>query len=262
MSETITLAPFTDIQPAHVLPFYYDNQLVICDSGIAMRSILNVPDDVLDAFQLQFDEYRKMAATYKTRREQYLFELRDKLAKFAPSLFNKIGFRKARTSHKKVLEKFCDAIGDTIPKHYDRGFSAGTFNTTTKQNPELGKSHSPCPLPKTFKEVKKAMADVLGAEKMAVDLNEKVNFAWVAEAVRLGIAQEPNWRDAVEEELCEEYRAKHFVEGETVDFGECDTCNTWTVGERRCDCGNRRVNIGFWRYGPFPADFNMSVEAW
>lgn len=33
-------------------------------------------------------------------------------------------------------------------------------------------------------------------------------------------------------------------DGNTITFKQCDECDEWTVGERRCSCGNRRVYLG------------------
>jgi hypothetical protein len=32
-------------------------------------------------------------------------------------------------------------------------------------------------------------------------------------------------------------------EGTKYHFKECDTCSSWTVGDRRCSCGNRRIDL-------------------
>lgn len=50
---------------------------------------------------------------------------------------------------------------------------------------------------------------------------------------------------------------ENYSDGTEIDIGCCDNCDSWTVGERRCSCGNRRVDLtvegnildGFYVYG-------------
>lgn len=41
--------------------------------------------------------------------------------------------------------------------------------------------------------------------------------------------------------MADEIRNK--LEGETIEIDCCDECSHWTVGERRCSCGNRRISL-------------------
>lgn len=48
----------------------------------------------------------------------------------------------------------------------------------------------------------------------------------------------------VNEVAKDNYREKNFPEGETVELDhQCGMCSEYTVGERRCSCGNRRIYI-------------------
>lgn len=49
--------------------------------------------------------------------------------------------------------------------------------------------------------------------------------------------------------LHDEALAEQFPEGTSVCIDFCEGCDTWTVGERRCDCGNVRVYLE--SSGPF-----------
>ena len=41
-----------------------------------------------------------------------------------------------------------------------------------------------------------------------------------------------------------ESKIKEAIEKGTVySFDQCDSCSTWTAGENRCSCGNRRVDL-------------------
>ena len=37
--------------------------------------------------------------------------------------------------------------------------------------------------------------------------------------------------------------ASNFPDGTEVEHDQCNGCDTWTVGERRCFCGNRRMYL-------------------
>ena len=59
----------------------------------------------------------------------------------------------------------------------------------------------------------------------------------------------------------EAYCAENFADGDEIEISCCNECSTWTVGERRCSCGNVRVELaieacndkfiskGFYGYG-------------
>ena len=54
-------------------------------------------------------------------------------------------------------------------------------------------------------------------------------------------------RDAETEKAKDAYLAEFYPEGVEIDIDDnlCE-CATWTVGEHRCSCGNRRIylNVG------------------
>lgn len=47
----------------------------------------------------------------------------------------------------------------------------------------------------------------------------------------------------VDEHAKDAYLAKHFPPGTVIDQDSCDECSSYTMGERRCDCGNRRISV-------------------
>lgn len=48
----------------------------------------------------------------------------------------------------------------------------------------------------------------------------------------------------INEHMGDKYLNEHYKDGDEVDLDhECDYCNTYIVGENRCDCGNRRIYI-------------------
>ena len=48
-------------------------------------------------------------------------------------------------------------------------------------------------------------------------------------------------RDQVEKLYCTAYQKNQDRLGDSVDC-DCDECESYTMGEHRCDCGNRRIN--------------------
>jgi methylaspartate ammonia-lyase len=75
-------------------------------------------------------------------------------------------------------------------------------------------------------------------------------------AAKWGIKAETNAEliAMVTEKEIEHYRKA--MEGEVIDIKCCDYCNSWTVGENRCFCRNRRMYLtidgnivdGFYHY--------------
>jgi len=47
----------------------------------------------------------------------------------------------------------------------------------------------------------------------------------------------------VTEKKQEEWVKEHYPKGTEMTVNECDYCDTWEVGDRRCSCGNRRVYL-------------------
>ena len=47
----------------------------------------------------------------------------------------------------------------------------------------------------------------------------------------------------VDEHAKDAYLAKHFPPGTVIQQDCCDECSDYKMGERRCDCGNRRIDV-------------------
>ena len=73
----------------------------------------------------------------------------------------------------------------------------------------------------------------------------KVEFATAASlAGKYGIAlDDPNMVDKVKEADKAAWVKENHPDGSEMSFGSCDDCDRWTVGERRCSCGGRRVYL-------------------
>lgn len=62
-----------------------------------------------------------------------------------------------------------------------------------------------------------------------------------------------------EENRREKYIADNYPNGTIMDHSYCDNCSDWTIGERRCSCGNRRMNLVV--EGKYP-DYYAYAEAY
>lgn len=47
----------------------------------------------------------------------------------------------------------------------------------------------------------------------------------------------------VDEHAKESYLKEHFPTGKVIDHNACEYCSEYTMGERRCNCGNRRISV-------------------
>lgn len=54
---------------------------------------------------------------------------------------------------------------------------------------------------------------------------------------------------AVNDRSREKWIDENYPEGTEMDIKCCDECSTWTVGERHCECGNRRIDLCVERMG-------------
>lgn len=90
--------------------------------------------------------------------------------------------------------------------------------------------------------------------KLEREQRSKADFAKAAAlASTYGISlDDPDLYNKVVAADREAFREKNYPEGTDVDHSCCDTCSSWTVGDHRCSCGNRRMsltiegNIGNW----------------
>jgi len=49
--------------------------------------------------------------------------------------------------------------------------------------------------------------------------------------------------DIAEAHEKDKWVAENYPDGKTIKHSCCDNCSEWTVGEHRCSCGNRRMNL-------------------
>lgn len=64
----------------------------------------------------------------------------------------------------------------------------------------------------------------------------------------------------VQQHAHEAYMTEHLPTGTDMHFDECDNCSDYTMGDRRCECGNRRVEVLV--QGDILEGFHHTAVAW
>lgn len=93
----------------------------------------------------------------------------------------------------------------------------------------------------------------LGAHRQQKEWQEKQDHSSNEEAILLSMASQlgvdPSGYDstkaflqAIRDTAEVAWAAKHYPEGTEMDMDQCD-CGSWTVGDGRCSCGNRRMYL-------------------
>ena len=212
---------------------------------ILSEDMLSVSDEELDALMAEWDEVEKqhkMAIQYN----------RDLLAQAVPQ-----------------LEAFCKMLGFGTYKKSKYGKLLGEYKEfkmlrnalekkirtwASNDKPSAyeyvldGERRNPGRSCSTLKEmVAYARKDKEQKEKMELRLNklyqESVKFLANKEIEMdgLSVKQIISKADGLARDA---WIASNFPDGETVDVDDniCE-CETWTVGDRRCSCGNRRLEL-------------------
>lgn len=65
--------------------------------------------------------------------------------------------------------------------------------------------------------------------------------------------------NAAENDRRRKWISENYPDGTTMDHSYCDNCSDWTIGERRCSCGNRRMSLTV--EGKYP-DYYAYAEAY
>lgn len=98
--------------------------------------------------------------------------------------------------------------------------------------------------------LQEAIDRVAGIEKQAADRrksDDETTIYWLSQAskypelVASDFASVADYVSAIREASREAFAAT--LDGEEISISCCSECSSWTVGERRCSCGNRRVSL-------------------
>lgn len=139
--------------------------------------------------------------------------------------------------NKKSVKVTCDWVGEindqiSINDGYD-SFVSG-IDSNLKQVKEEAKKYL-IEIAKTEREQERKIQESKGLVEAITYLKEQ-NISVD------GLTPE-HIRDLAENDRREKWISAHFPNGTEMDHSCCDNCSDWTVGERRCSCGNRRMNL-------------------
>lgn len=140
-------------------------------------------------------------------------------------------------SNKKNVKVTCDWVGEInsqIP--ISDGYDSFVSQVNTR-------------LTKVKDEAKKYLLEITKTEQEqerkiqeSKDLVEAITYLKEQEVSVDGLT--PNQIiNVAEENRREKYIAENYPDGTTMDHSCCDNCSDWEIGERRCVCGNRRMNL-------------------
>jgi hypothetical protein len=163
----------------------------------------------------------------------------------AEAFFKRLGLDTYKTSpHGKRIGEYAEfkAVLKAIDSKYNQ-VSVATDRPTFFTMKAHGDEYRACttlPLVQFVKEARRHY------EQKAKRENEhRAEFALAATlAGKYGISlDDANLVEKVCEADREAWAKAHYPDGTNMHFDECDDCNSWTVGEHRCSCGNRRVYL-------------------
>lgn len=224
-------------------------QVVGWDSHSLLESILKCSDTDIENLEKEWNiteqENKTVAEANRIVNEQIKQEIID--------LFKKIGlltYKKSSTGkiigEYKEFKAALEALNESYPK-YERNHKPQPRSITiNKKEYRSNRSNSLVQLVHEIRDVIK--------QETAQKHKETAIFAKAASlATGYGIAlDDPDLLDKVRESDKEKWVTEHYPEGTVLDHSSCDNCSSWTVGEHRCSCGNRRMyleidgDIGSW----------------
>lgn len=180
----------------------------------------------------------------------------------------------------KLIEKirgFMDSVG--IPRTYRVKEKVSSRSKREEWVTRIASYESDIarniPIDDGYESVKRKLEDhLIHCKKWLEDKNKKIKEAerekkkkddeLLLLAKCLEIAKENNLTYSSNDELIglatelerEKYVSENFPDGTEMDHKCCDSCGSWVIGERRCVCGNRRMELtidgdilkGFWAY--------------
>lgn len=113
-------------------------------------------------------------------------------------------------------------------------------------------------LRKEAKEERKKEREMEKTTKMGKEKNERAVIYLIGKGKVLGTDFSLDDAYEVANSLAFDIEIKK-QEGSTIPFDECDECNEWTVSDKRCSCGNRRV---YWECDGDFEDMNVYPGAY
>lgn len=173
--------------------------------------------------------------------------------------------RNLRVEIAKKIEEFCESLDIPTYKTSKYGKVIGeykefkamlkaldakiiTWEKRDKPSPhviivdgeEMRSSRSPVTLMGLVKQIRERIARKKAAERTVT----KEQLLAASMAAQYGIdVNDPDLVQKVRAKDQERWVEENYPNGTEVDIDCCDFCDTWTVGEHRCSCGNRRMYL-------------------
>jgi len=169
-------------------------------------------------------------------------------------------------NNKKVAEQIKDFISSVgIPSTYTANeVVRGKSKSIAKMSGYVDDISRNCIIEDNYEYAKRIMVEfrkrvadweknILGVAKAQKDLKEKEDkkIRLIARAMEIYRENRLTEKYSTNDELVriateaekEKWVKENYPDGEIVDQKACQDCSTWVVGERRCECGNRRLEI-------------------
>lgn len=208
------------------------------------ESILDIPMDIIK----RFETFWEQESENNRIKQDHNIKLYDEAVIQLENLFENMGmlYYKTNRNGKKTGEyKEFKAMRESLRKKFNvyngyekpRGYSVKVGDNVIRN----GRS------PYTLSDL---VTQGLQYKKSIKKKEEKENKELV-EAIKLATKENINIEgmsnDTIIANVTEYAKEKHvndtYKEGDYVTFDQCQECDSWTVGEDRCECGNRRVYL-------------------
>lgn len=92
----------------------------------------------------------------------------------------------------------------------------------------------------SLKEIEKVEKEKIKSDK---ELRKLALAVELAKKYQITYSTNEELIDLIEEKERENFRNKNYPDGTEIDQSCCQECSSWTVGEHRCSCGNRRMYL-------------------
>jgi hypothetical protein len=220
----------------------FNGKALFTDFNKLTDVILTMTDAELNALQNDWDnteEYNKGVSLNN-------FLAKKELKAEVDALFKKLDIPTVKTStHGKVVGEYAEykAMNKAIDakcKTYD-GIGK-PCNYVLKMDGDVHTLHDPS---NRSLVALAAYGRSIRQRKVDHELRMKAEFALAATlAGKYGIAlDDPDMFNKVVEADEKAWIATNYPNGTEMDHSCCDDCDSWTVGEHRCHCGNRRLYL-------------------
>lgn len=196
---------------------------------------------------LKADEHNKLVQS--KLREDYK-EKMDEVHAFFKSLgieifkYKKKGYFKEKNGYVAWFEKnIHQPIKMYYPMYRPDYSPYGHMGRKLVQGVEVSNGQSPTPLLELYDRLAHQLKRAKEKEGEALALYTKsVIYATEARLDVEGLTVK-EVIGMVDEHAKESYLKEHFPTGKVIDHDACEYCSEYTMGERRCNCGNRRISV-------------------